>query len=102
VKISVGCGATSLTGLSPRIDLLSGNVSPESESGSTAVTTSVSSADTGQTMRPVDGGYIYNLAVPSTGTAGTQYTIRVNPWGVQPNAAAWAASSMYIVIELRK
>ncbi len=100
VKISVGC-ATNLTGLSPRIDLLSGNISPETESGSTAVTTSVSSADTGQIMRPVDGGYIYNLRVPDA-AAGTKYTVRVNPWGVQPDAAAWAASSMYIVIEIRK
>jgi CSLREA domain-containing protein len=102
VKISIGCGNTNLTGLSPRIDLLSGDVSPQTESGSTAVTTSVSSADTGQIMRPVDGGYIYNLQVPSNAAATQQFTIRVNPWGVQPNAAAWAASSMYIVIEIRK
>jgi hypothetical protein len=98
VKISVGCGTNLLTGLAPRIDLLSGDVSPESESGSTAVTTSVSSADTGQTMREVDGGYIYNLQVPST--AG-KYTIRVNPWGVQTSAAAWSASSNYIVLDVR-
>jgi hypothetical protein len=98
VKISVGCGTNLLTGLAPRIDLLSGDVSPESESGATAVTTSVSSADTGQTMREVDGGYIYNLQVPST--AG-KYTIRVNPWGVQTSAAAWSASSNYIVLDVR-
>jgi hypothetical protein len=98
VKISVGCGTNLVTGLAPRIDLLSGNVSPESESGSTALTTSVATADTGQTMRPVDGGYIYNLQVPST--AGT-YTIRVNPWGVQTSAAAWSASSNYVVLDVR-
>jgi hypothetical protein len=98
VKISVGCGTNLVTGLAPRIDLLSGNVSPESESGTTAITASVATADTDQTMRPVDGGYIYNLQVPST--TGT-YTIRVNPWGVQANAAAWAASSNYIVLDVR-
>ena len=54
---SVGYGATNPTGLSPRIRLLSGDVSPETEPGSAAVTTtSVSSADTGRTMRPDGGG----------------------------------------------
>jgi VCBS repeat-containing protein len=101
VKISVGCGATNLTGLSPYIQLLSGDVSPETEAGSTALTTttSVSSADTGQTMRPVDGGYIYNLQVPSNATANTKYTIRVNPFGA---GADNAATGMYVVIQIRK
>jgi VCBS repeat-containing protein len=99
VKISVGCGTTNLTGLSPHIQLLNGNNSPENETGSTAVTTSVSSADTGQIMRPVDGGYIYNLRVPSDGTVGKQYTIRVNPFGADANNAA---TGMYIVLEIRK
>lgn len=99
VKISVGCGASNLTGLSPNIQLLNGNVSPETEAGSTAVTTtSVSAADAGQTMRPADGGYIYNLRVPD-GVAGTKYTIRVNPFGANANHNA---SGMYIVIEIRK
>jgi hypothetical protein len=99
VRLSVGCGTTNLTGLSPHIQLLNGNNSPENETGSTAVTTSVSSADTGQTMRPVDGGYIYNLQVPSNATAGTQYTIRVNPFGASANHQA---TGMYIVLEIRK
>src|SRR5215218_9305722 len=56
VEISVGCGTTNLTNLTPHIQLLSGNVSPETEAGSTTVTTaSVLTADTTQTMRPVDG-----------------------------------------------
>ena len=63
VEISIGCGTTDLTNLTPHIEPLGGNVSPESESGSTTVTpTSVPSADTTQTMRPVDGGYIEKLA----------------------------------------
>jgi len=98
-QLSVGCGTTNPTGLSPHIQLLNGNVSPETEPGSTAVTTtSVSAADTGQTMRPNGGGYIYNLRVPD-GAAGTKYTIRVNPFGATANNAA---TGMYIVLEIRK
>ena len=70
VEISVGCGTTNLTNLTPHMRLLGGNVSPETESGSTPVTTtSVLAADTTQTMRPVDGGYIYNLQVPNNAAA---------------------------------
>ena len=99
VKISVGCGTTNLTGLSPYIQLLDGNVSPETEAGSTPVTTTSTQADTNQIMRPVDGGYIYNLQVPSNATANKQYTIRVNPFGA---TADNAATGMYVVIQIRK
>jgi hypothetical protein len=100
VEISVGCGTINLTNLTPHIQLLSGNVSPEIESGSTAVTpTSVLAADTGQTMRPVDGGYIYNLQVPSNAAANQEFTIRVNPFGA---AADHAATGMYVVIKILK
>jgi hypothetical protein len=82
VMISIGCGTTNLTDLTPHIQLLSGNVSPESEIGSTTVTSSpVSAADTTQTMRPLDGGYVYNLQVPTNAAANTEYTILVNPFG---------------------
>src|SRR5215212_6710853 len=82
VEISIGCGTTTLTNLTPHIQLLSGNVSPESESGRTTVTTtSVLAADTTETMRHVDGGYIYNLQVPSNATANQEFTIRVDPFG---------------------
>src|SRR5215204_3450630 len=100
VEISVGCGTINLTNLTPHIQLLSGNVSPEIESGSTAVTpTSVLAADTGKTMRPVDGGYIYNLQVPSNAAANQEFTIRVNPFGA---AADHAATGMYVVIKILK
>jgi hypothetical protein len=99
VEISVGCGTTSLTNLTPHIRLLGGNVSPETESGSTTVTTtSVLAADTTQTMRPVDGGYIYNLQVPNNAAANQQFTIRVNPFGA---TADHAATGMYVVIKIR-
>jgi hypothetical protein len=100
VEISVGCGTTNLTNLTPYIQLLSGNVSPEIESGSTTVTTtSVLAADAGQTMRPVDGGYIYNLQVPSNAAANEEFTILVNPFGA---TADHAATGMYVVIKIRK
>jgi hypothetical protein len=97
VEISIGCGTNNLTNLTPHIQLLSGNVSPETESGSTAVRSpSVLSADTTQTMRPVDGGYIYNLQVPSNAAANQEFTIRVNPFGDTDHAA----TGMYIVIKI--
>jgi hypothetical protein len=100
VEISVGCGTTNLTNLTPHIQLLSGNVSPETEAGSTTVTTaSVLTADTTQTMRPIDGGYIYNLQVPSNAAANQKFTILVNPFGV---TADQAATGMYVVIKIRK
>jgi hypothetical protein len=100
VRISIGCGATNLTNLTPHIELLSGNVSPEIESGSATVTTaSVLSADTGQTMRPADGGYVYNLQVPSDAAANQEFTIRVNPFGT---TADHAATGMYAVIKIRE
>src|SRR5829696_3965418 len=99
VEISVGCGTTNLTNLTPHIQLLSGNVSPETEAGSTTVkTASVLTADTTQTMRPIDGGYIYNLQVPSNATANQEFTIRVDPFGA---TADHAATSMYVVIKIR-
>jgi hypothetical protein len=100
VEISVGCGTTNLTNLTPHIQLLSGNVSPETESGNTTVTTpSVLAADTTQTMRPDDGGYIYNLQVPSDAAANQKFTILVNPFGA---TADHAATGMYVVLKVGK
>jgi hypothetical protein len=100
VEISVGCGATDLTNLTPHIRLLGGNVSPETESGSTTVTTTpVLAADTTRTMRPNEGGYTYNLQVPNDAAANQQFTIRVNPFGA---TADHEASGMYVVIKIRK
>jgi len=61
--------------------------------------TSVPSADTTQTMRPVDGGYVYSLQVPSNAAANTEYTILVNPFGA---TADHAATGMYLVIKIRE
>ena len=98
VKISIGCGTTTLTNLAPHIQLLGANVSPETEIGSTTVTTNpVLAADITQTMRPVEGGYVYNLRVPSNAAAGTEYTVLVNPFGT---AADDAATGMYLVMKI--
>jgi CarboxypepD_reg-like domain/PKD domain len=106
VKASIGCGTNNLTTLQPAIQLLNGDATPEADSGTTALTTSVGSlADTGPVMRPVDAGYIYNLLTPSA-AAGTKYTIRVNPWGATPPAgttpADWnLATGMYALLQIR-
>jgi len=108
VKATIGCGTTNLTTLQPVIQLLNGDATPEADSGTTALTASVSSADTGQFMRPIDAGYIYNLQTPSA-AAGTKYTIRVNPWGAPPagstqqQIADWnLATGMYALLQIRK
>jgi len=98
VKISIGC-ASSLTGLQPSIQLLKGEQDGgESTTGTDNVETlSVSSADQTGIMRAIDGGYIYNLQVPSTAKANDLFTIRVNPFGGNN-----ASSNMYIILKIRK
>jgi hypothetical protein len=98
VKINVSCNGTNLTGLTPKIQLLSGDIDPATDPGDSTLnvtTASVSNADTTGQMRAIDGGYIYNLAVPSA-SAGTMFTVRVQPFG---NATGGA---MYVVIKIRK
>jgi hypothetical protein len=99
VKISVGCGTNLLTGLTPDIRLFSGDpTAAVNEADFVVPAESVSSADTTGVMRPVDGGYIYNLQVPndSKATAGAKYYIRVSPFGIN------AGQHMLISIQIRK
>ena len=99
VKISVGCNGANLTGLTPKIQLLSGDIDPATDPGDSTLnvaTASVSNADTTGQMRAIDGGYIYNLAVPGNATANTLFTIRVTPFGTA------GGGSMYVVIKIRK
>ena len=99
VKISVGCGTNPLTGLSPDIRLFSGDpTAAVDESDFLVPAMSVSSADTTGVMRPVDGGYIYNLQVPSDAkaTPGAKYYIRVSPFGIA------SGQHMIISIQIRK
>jgi hypothetical protein len=102
VKISVGC-ATNLTGLNPSIQMLKGEQDGgESTTGADNVETlSVSAADQSGIMRAIDGGYIYNLQVPSTAKANDLFTVRVNPFATQANPNP-AGSAMYVVLKIRK
>jgi hypothetical protein len=94
VKISVSCNSN-VTGLTPSIQLLSGDQSTGNETQADEIETySVSSADTTGVMRAIDGGYIYNLQVPNV--ANTTYTIRVNPFG-----GSSASSNIYAVLKTR-
>jgi hypothetical protein len=95
VKVSIGCGGF-VSGLSPKIQLLTGDIDPDTDPGDSSLnvdTTSVSGADTTGIMREVDGQYIYNLLVPSA-AAGTKFTIRVNLGG--------GAGGAYVVLQIRK
>ena len=97
VKVNVGCGSSFNSGLSPAIQLLNGELDPNTDTGDPALsvpTESVSSADTTGVMREVDGQYIYNLRVPS-GAAGAKYTIRVQPFGA-------GGGALYVVLQIRK
>ena len=95
VKITVGCGATMLTGVQPSIRLLDGDQDGTTDGGTTAVPTSSSAADTTGYLRDIGGGqYLYNMQVP-TSPSGTQYTIRVRPFG-EANTAA----SLYVLIKI--
>jgi hypothetical protein len=98
VKIAIGCAGVPLAGLTPAIQLLSGDRSDASETGSDEIETTASSgADTTGVMRPVDDGYRYNLQVPSNATAGQLFTIRVRPFGdANPGA------SIYAVLQIRR
>jgi hypothetical protein len=95
VKISVSCNGN-IANLSPSIQLLTGDKTEGNETTADEVETySVSSADTGQVMRTIDGGYIYNLRVPDVANA--YYTVRVNPFG-----GSNASSNMYALLKTRK
>ncbi len=97
VKITVGCSGTFLGGLTPAIQLLTGEVDPGTDPGDASLnisTTSVSAADTTGVMRQVDGEYIYNLHVP-TAAANALFTVRVRPFGA-------TGGSLYIVLKIRR
>jgi hypothetical protein len=80
VKVTVTCNGVAMTGLSPAIQLLTGDQTTGVESVTDYVdTTSASGADTTGVMRASGSSYIYNLQVPSTAAAGALFTIRVRP-----------------------
>lgn len=77
VKLSVACGANGI-GTAPSIRLVTGDQTGGQDDGITSIPTSSSAADTTGVMRPIDGGFIYNLQVPSTLVVGNEYTIKVS------------------------
>jgi hypothetical protein len=82
VKILVDCNGASLTTLAPAIQLIKGDVDGVTDTGATTVaTTSASAADTTGVMRPAGPQYLYNLQVPTGYPSGTQFTIRIRPFG---------------------
>lgn len=106
VKITVGCGSQALAGLTPSIKLLNGNVEPGTEGPNDVIEAySSSAADQTGWMRPVDGGYIYNLQVPGGANVavGQQFTIRVNPFATQdPLDANPQGGAMYALLKIKK
>jgi hypothetical protein len=108
VKISVGCNGQALAGLTPSIKLLNGNVTPQNDTGNDDIEAySTSSADTTGWMRPVDGGYIYNLQVPGNAIANQELTVRVNPFAKYDPDPSKAivnpeGGGMYALLKIRK
>jgi len=103
VKISIGCSDDDLKGLKPAIQLLKGDKTSATENASDEVEThSSSAADTTGIMREVDGGYHYDLEVPTKYADGTEVksgdllTIRVRPFGDGNKEA-----SMYVVLKIK-
>ncbi len=104
VKITVGCGGQALTGLTPSIKLLNGNVTPGTEGpGDVVEAYSSSAADNTGWMRPVDGGYIYNLQVPGGASVavGQEFSIRVNPFATAANPNP-QGGAMYALLKIKK
>lgn len=98
VKVAVGCIGF-LGGLSPAIALRAGDYDPNVDPGDPTyvVPASVSNADTSGVMREVtaDQLYLYNLAVPSTATAGALYTVLIRPFGGDSPA-------LHVLLKIRK
>ena len=95
VRLDVGCDGTALEGLSPSIQLLSGDVDPAADPGDPAqlVPTTDASADSSNVMRSAGGSYLYNLRVPSA-PSGSLFTVRIRPF-------AGSTSAAYAVLQIR-
>jgi hypothetical protein len=96
VKITVGCNGF-LGGLHPAISIRSGDYDPAVDPGdpSYVVPDTASSADTSGVMREGNQQYVYNLGVPSNGSAGQLYTVLMRPFG-------GSAPTLYAVLKIRR
>ena len=96
VKITVGCNGF-LGGLHPAISIRAGDYDPGVDPGdpSYVVPDTASSADTSGVMREGNQQYVYNLGVPSNGSAGQLYTVLMRPFG-------GSAPTLYAVLKIRR
>jgi hypothetical protein len=96
VKISIGCNAF-LGGLHPAISIRAGDYDPavDPSDPSYVVPDTSPSADTGGVMREGNQHYLYNLGVPSNGSAGQLYTVLIRPFG-------GSAPTLYAVLKIRR
>lgn len=81
VRVSFGCDGTSVGGLAPTIDLVSGDVDPATTTAYAPVYVIPAADATGDTsgvMRQVGDSYLYNLRIPKA-PSGSLFTVRVRP-----------------------
>ncbi len=84
VKVKItDCNGVAVTGLTPVIQLLKGDLTSVNDDGAEVITiASVSAADTGTTMRESSGSYMYNLRVNvASAELNQDFTIIVSPYG---------------------
>jgi hypothetical protein len=84
VKVKIAdCNGVSVPGLAPVIQLVKGDQTGINDDTSQVISvSSVSSADTGTTMRSADGFYVYNLKVSvASGELNKDHTIIIHPYG---------------------
>jgi hypothetical protein len=75
VSLTSTCNGAAISGVPLYVAVYAGNIGEQID-GQTVVTESVSSADSGQLMRPNGTGYIYNLSTKSF-TTGQDYTVQI-------------------------
>ena len=77
------CNGVAVTGLTPAIRLVKGDLTAVNDDASEVITiASVSAADTGTTMRESGGTYMYNLRVNvASADLNRDFTIFIYPYG---------------------
>lgn len=94
VRVGVGCDGNRVGGLTPRIQLVRGDVDPATtpDDPDQLVPAIDAKGDTTGVMREVGDIYLYNLQVPAA-TAGALFTVKVTP---TPGGGA-----VYALLEIR-
>jgi hypothetical protein len=97
IRVEIGCGGVPAGGLSPSIQLLSGEVDPLTDIGDptqTIASGDATGADATNVMREVGDSYQYNLRVPSA-VANSLFTVRVTPF-------EGSSAAIFAVLKIRK